>query len=292
MSKSTTRPKKQPSEEPQPSGPSLDTKIADATIKAAGWAQTYWKWVATIVGAVVLGILLSQVFVWWSESRETALQERLWALTGSADARNDDPEPELAGLKELVSEARGAESEPIVLRAAVSYLLDQANRLETSPTPALGEESGKTDAEREALRKRILATVSEISSEAKERFASDAAMVAWATEVEDAVRAETDRSWLPAPHSFGPQSPENAGSPPGDGAEASSQASEDSGVESAPARETGGDSASAASGAAESAPETGAQGSEEEPAASSESAAPTGPSEASAANPATSSGSE
>lgn len=189
----------------------LDETITNLAVTTSTSLRRHWKSVTAILVlacTAVVGLQLANAF---ATRRENRLRDRLSRWTSV----EEDAPPDLAAIHSLVEDARGARAEKEILKRTVSYLLAEAERLETESRPESENESDTPS------REDIFAAIESIVAEGRERFPADDDIARWASNIEKKLGTERDRSWLPPERVYEIQPPieDSDTAPPGNLAE-------------------------------------------------------------------------
>jgi hypothetical protein len=157
------------------------TKLEDKItrwLSALGKAAVRYR-APLIIGLSALAVVLAaySVITWAKDSREERLVTKLYRLTQSPEARNEDPAHHLGEMDRLVRDAKGAGIERFVLKSLAHRLAEKA-----FAQSALGgeETEGAEDSKPEpAAHEEILKRIEEYAVLGKERFPHDEDMQAW-----------------------------------------------------------------------------------------------------------------
>jgi hypothetical protein len=196
----------------------LDTALTDVATKSAATLQKWWKPVCGFLGAILVGYGIVQGIGAWKSNQEAAINERIFRLFHSPQARKDGYAVDRAELDRLIADTRGSSLQPLVFQTGVEYFLDKAAKIEAKAkseekkaAPPLGgaattpETTPPANPLQELEEARTQAV--QLAAAAAKELPGDSTIVEWSKRVEQKIDGERTKSWLPAKWQFSPPKP-------------------------------------------------------------------------------------
>ncbi|MBN1444006.1 MAG: hypothetical protein JXA90_14950 [Planctomycetes bacterium] len=189
----------------------LDESLTRLARKTGAGIKKHWKLLTAAAAIVTLAVLIVQVQSRLSETRAEQISRRLYELT-LPPRPGEETEPEIDDIRRLVADVEGTHAEKAVIKMAGGYLARQAEsfaekaREEEDAKPNDADATEASDAKATAAA--LFDAAVEIVERGQARFPSDTRDVGpWAESLLQRIRTVRDRSWMPAPRSFGLRPP-------------------------------------------------------------------------------------
>lgn len=178
MSKPSSRPKNNPTQDAAPVG-RLDESLADATTKTIQGVQKYRIAILGLLGALIVLVFLVKAIEGISSSSAQATAGQIYEALEAPDVADREPLEHLTRVESLAQEIRGSGGERRAIKLAVSQLLELAETgIYADPTldPANPDASTAPKAD---VSPRLLAGARKLATEAGQRHAGDAEFQQW-----------------------------------------------------------------------------------------------------------------
>jgi hypothetical protein len=201
LSKHPTRSKERhapPSAAPKPG---LDTHITDLTVKTKQGLEKHWK---VLAGALVLAVAVYgvvEILNSVSEGQEREYHAEIYAGT---DGLPEDAEADIGALRTSLADLEGTGAEKSSYKRVVAFLLQRASGEKKNAGLFSFNLSSddEDDPEAKAKTDRLFTAAADIAAQGALRFADDADVQKWATNVKIRVANEKDKSWLPPKRTY------------------------------------------------------------------------------------------